>query len=50
MSPYPEELEWIAARYQFPSMIREEGENIQPDLVFWMAMPRSRHCRESLVH
>ena len=31
--------EWIGARYQYPGTFRDAGENIQPDIVFWMAMP-----------
>jgi hypothetical protein len=31
--------EWVGARYKYPGTFRDAGENIQPDIVFWMAMP-----------
>jgi hypothetical protein len=31
--------EWIGARYKYPGTFRDAGENIQPDVDFWMAMP-----------
>jgi hypothetical protein len=40
--------EWIGARYKYPTLFREGGENIQPDIVFWMVIP-SRMITTTLI-
>jgi hypothetical protein len=42
--------EWIGARYKYPGLVHEAGENIQPDVVMWMAMPSGMLLATTMVH
>jgi hypothetical protein len=41
--------EWIGARYKYPGMFREAGENIQPDIIFWMEIPSGLIISSNLI-
>jgi hypothetical protein len=41
--------EWIGARYQYPGMFRDEGETIQPDIIFWMEIPSGLIISSNLI-
>ncbi len=41
--------EWIGARYKYPGMFREAGQNIQPDIIFWMEIPSGLLISSNLI-
>jgi len=42
--------EWIGARYKYPSLIHEAGENLQPHVVMWMEMPSQFLLATTMIH
>jgi hypothetical protein len=41
--------EWIGARYQYPGMFRDQGENLQADIIFWMELPSGLIISSNLI-
>src|SRR3954451_20244726 len=42
--------EWIGARYKYPALIHEAGENLQPHVVMWMEMPSRFLLATTMIH
>ncbi|HEV7429442.1 MAG TPA: hypothetical protein VGQ46_24065 [Thermoanaerobaculia bacterium] len=42
--------EWIGGRYKMPFEFREEGEHLQPEVIFWMALPSGFIVSTQVIH
>jgi hypothetical protein len=42
--------EWIGARYKYPTLIHDAGENLEPHVVMWMEMPSRFLLATTMIH
>src|SRR4051794_22527871 len=42
--------EWIGGRYKLPFEFREEGEQVQPEVILWMALPSGFIVSTQVIH